>query len=615
MPVTDQPISKLQTIGQTSPLENLPNPIVAGAAGALTAVGGPSALQMLGGEDRKKVEGFLAQPNNPAQRPSLAQQMDFAGNAMDTILGPFMGTGPAKKFVGSNFTHAPSTALSVVDSYNALGDQLMNADPSKSALENFNMEDVVNVAGAISIPAVGAEYNPAIARTGMGGEPPKKFYANTPIDPQGKGVRQLGKENEAAAFAAFEDGKLTYSQIAQNLYGDSTPSSLARVNLLKSKYNKLRQEMDPSYKPKGSRPLEPIPGMEDIWSDKQALTNRLELANKEDAARIKERIKTIDRANKKIMKSDEGVPPSDKQNGPTVDQMREKQFPSDTPINRVQSEINKITEFAKKHQIELSIDDIANHVYGTTETWAKKRVRDAMKKMGNDTIGVSPPPTPNLLEQFTPQGKPMPRQIASNENRNTNDVGLTRGEQALALQETQQQEMAKWVHDYQVAMQEGDTARAKLAGDKIKEARKNMPYNDAQKEFTKQTQDIVDQAAIDLEANYGAMDEYNAELQPLVDNYINVLYPDGAKFIRNRFEKSGVDNSQLYKIIQATEEEGAVGAKKMVEFWNTVVELNPDDTQSKSLHKFATDLYNMTKVYEQKKNPSQTMKPDWKKGE
>lgn len=131
-----------------SVLSSLPNPLEAPTKPA--------------GSVPVKSGAVAPESGQPPVQPSLTQQMAFGGSILDNLLNKYEGTGPAKKFTAQVYTHSPESVLSVVDSYNALGNQLMNADPSRPALENFNMGDVVNVAGALTTPAVGGKYDPNV---------------------------------------------------------------------------------------------------------------------------------------------------------------------------------------------------------------------------------------------------------------------------------------------------------------------------------------------------------------------------------------------------------------------------------------------------------------------
>lgn len=278
----------------------------------------------------------------------------------------------------------------------------------------------------------------------------------------------------------------------------------------------------------------------------------------------------------KTMKSDEGIPPTDKITAP------DKMYDPDLPMDRVGAEIKKLREFAKNTNLtEVTIEDMAQHVYGSIEPWAKKRINEALRaaeKQGpkaGDTIGVSPPPTPTK-----PIARPLDEVTAARTRKSAGNDNLTPLQQELA-----DEEAVKGANDLlkdQLArdpFQENIDIFKDLINKEKKAERPDIMkikhYGDRIKQLEQSKKDMDTQWAQDPPPFEGEPDmnlygtpEFAASAQPLVDNYLGVVYtPEELPLAMARFKKEGLTTEKLFDVIDIFELEGIDGLRKMIEVY------------------------------------------------
>ena len=307
---------------------------------------------------------------------------------------------------------------------------------------------------------------------------------------------------------------------------------------------------------------------------------------------------------RKTMLNDEGIPKGDKIT------KEPQMYDRNMPLSRVQSEIKVIKQFAKDTNLEqLTIDDIAQHVYGSIEPWAKARINAALKAADKEktrtlnTPAIEMPPmnayNPNIADNTTSI-------FARGANDNTRANVLNHGDPGY---DDFARKMEQQLKDEQNAT---DVLQEQLNRDPFQEkidtytqfkkeemGKKNPDlvairyYDQRIKNAQKEKQDQIltndrlqKDSGFDDEPAYGTP-EFEAFAKPLVDNYLGVVYtPEELPLAVARFKKEGLTTEKLFDVVDILEVEGPKGLDKLI----TLLENNGISRTDKAMLRFARDL-------------------------
>lgn len=280
------------------------------------------------------------------------------------------------------------------------------------------------------------------------------------------------------------------------------------------------------------------------------------------------------------------------------------------PLSRVQSEIKMIKQFAKDTKLEeLTIDDIAQHVYGSTEPWAKARINAALKAADKEKARTLATP-PTEMPPMSPLSPNIADSSTSIFARGANDNSLAALEDDIVGRPMNDAERQDWQRNILQEQLDRDHFQEsindlKAAINQEKKAErpdifKISHFNKRIAELEKQKAQFNTEWANDPPPFEGEVDrslygteDFDVNVQPLIDNYMGVVYtPEELPLVMARYKKDGMTNTHLFDVIDEFEIGGTKAIKRIIDLFESSENLEKVD---KAVLKFAKDLYNKVK--------------------
>lgn len=307
---------------------------------------------------------------------------------------------------------------------------------------------------------------------------------------------------------------------------------------------------------------------------------------------------------RKTMLNDEGVPKDEKIVAP------DKMYDPDMPMDRVQAEIKMIKQFATDTRLEdLSTGDIAMHVYGSDEKWAKDRINAALKAADKEKARTLATP-PTEMPPMSPLSPNIADSSTSIFARGANDNSLAALEDDIVGRPMNDAERQDWQRNILQEQLNRDPFQEsindlKAAINQEKKAErpdifKISHFNKRIAELEKQKAQFNTEWANDPPPFEGEVDrslygteDFDVNVQPLIDNYMGVVYtPEELPLVMARYKKDGMTNTHLFDVIDEFEIGGTKAIKRIIDLFESSENLEKVD---KAVLKFAKDLYNKVK--------------------
>jgi hypothetical protein len=235
-------------------------------------------------------------------------------------------------------------------------------------------------------------------------------------------------------------------------------------------------------------------------------------------------------AEPKIMKSDEGIEGPDKLEGPSTGS-----------IDRQRAEDKKVTELLAKDP-SLTAKQLTERIYGLDDKSVVDRIRKSMQRVAKSPDAINQSPPIGATDLFE-----MPV-------RRPDDLSIVRMKKNAA-------------NENKTALQQ-DIDEDPILG----------IINDPESRAT------FERIAA----------EDNANLQPIVDAWLKVLYKDGDKFFKNRMQKDQLTNRDIFSVIELVED----GDYRTMNQWREMFSKSTGKKEQ-AMYQFINDMLESTKKFQE----------------